>query len=248
MRLADKQVLSDVIDAAQLLKQERKINSRNLALVLVHDLLLARGIQAGDGPIKQAVLRHRTRLQSEFTRLKIKRGAKSNAELAQTDDARAGELSVACIPTPGLFYLPAAIPRYVRINRTCWSSKDALKALKAQGYEEGDPLTSKSENSSSLVKTMSLTPFYNSKAFKKDEHIPDLFAFHPSVRFTDDPLYLSGKIILQDKASCFPAHVLAPPARDDTVVIDATAAPGNKTSHLCAIMQNKGKVRVDLSI
>ncbi|KAL1949306.1 hypothetical protein VTO73DRAFT_8187 [Trametes versicolor] len=201
-----KQVLSDVIDAAQLLKQERKINSRNLALVLVHDLLLARGIQAGDGPIKQAVLRHRTRLQSEFTRLKIKRGAKSNSELAQTDDARA-----------------AAIPRYVRVNRTCWSSKDALKALKAQGYEEGDPLTS-------------------NKAFKRDEHIPDLFAFHPSVRFTDDPLYLSGKIILQDKASCFPAHVLAPPARDDAVVIDATAAPGNKTSHLCAIMQNKGKL------
>lgn len=88
--LVDKQVLNEVIDVIQLLKQERKITSRNLALVLVHDLLLARGIQAGEGPIKQAILRHRTRLQSEFTRLKIKRGAKSNAELAQTDDSRAG--------------------------------------------------------------------------------------------------------------------------------------------------------------
>ncbi|CDO74912.1 hypothetical protein BN946_scf184988.g19 [Trametes cinnabarina] len=142
-----KHVLNEVIDAAHLLKQEKKINSRNLALVLVHDLLLARGIQAGDGPIKQAVLRHRTRLQSEFTRVKIKKGVKSHEELAQTDDARA-----------------------------------------------------------------------------------------------DDPLYLSGKVILQDKASCFPAHVLAPPARDDALVIDATAAPGNKTSHLCGIMQNKGKL------
>ncbi|OJT10122.1 25S rRNA (cytosine-C(5))-methyltransferase rcm1 [Trametes pubescens] len=175
------QVLSDVIDAAQLLKQERRINSRNLALVLVHDLLLARRIQAGDGLIEQAVLRHRTRLQSELTRLKIKRGAKSNSELTQTDDA--------------------------------WAD---------QRYEEGDPLTL-------------------SKVFKRDEHIPDLLAFPPSVHFTDDPLYLSGKIILQDKASCFPAHVLAPPARDDAMVIDATAAPGNKMSHLCAIMQNKGK-------
>ena len=91
--LADKQVLSEVIDAAQLLKQERKINSRNLALVLVHDLLLAKGIQAGDGPIKQAVLRHRTRLNSEFQRVKIKRGAKSIAELARADDTRAGELT-----------------------------------------------------------------------------------------------------------------------------------------------------------
>lgn len=91
--LADKQVLGEVIDAAQLLKQEKKINSRNLALVLVHDLLLAKGIQAGDGPIKQAVLRHRTRLNSEFQRTKIKRGVKSTEELTQTDDARAGELT-----------------------------------------------------------------------------------------------------------------------------------------------------------
>ncbi|KAI0833286.1 S-adenosyl-L-methionine-dependent methyltransferase [Trametes gibbosa] len=201
-----KQALNDVIDTTKLLTQERKITSRNLALVLVHDLLLAGGIQAGEGPIKQAVLRHRTRLQSELTRLKIKRGAKSNHELAQTDDSRA-----------------ASIPRYVRVNGTRWSSKEALKAFKAQGYEQGDPFSSK-------------------KAFKQDDHIPDLFAFHPNARFTDDPLYLSGKIILQDKASCFPAHVLAPPARDDSVVIDATAAPGNKTSHLCAIMQNKGKL------
>ncbi|KAI0649344.1 S-adenosyl-L-methionine-dependent methyltransferase [Trametes meyenii] len=201
-----KQVLSEVIDAAHLLKEEKKITSRNLALVLVHDLLLARGIQAGEGPIKQAVLRHRTRLQSEFTRVKIKRGAKSNDELAQTDDARA-----------------AAIPRYIRVNRTCWSSKEALKCFQEQGYELGDPMSS-------------------NKAFRKDGHIPDLFAFHPCVRFTEDSLYLSGKIILQDKASCFPAHVLAPPSSDRAVVIDATAAPGNKTSHLCAIMQNKGKL------
>jgi putative methyltransferase len=79
--------------------------------------------------------------------------------------------------------------------------------------------------------------------FTKDAHIPNLLAFSPQTAFHNDPAYTSGKIILQDKASCFPAVILDPPARDDTVVIDATAAPGNKTSHLSALMKNKGKVR-----
>jgi 25S rRNA (cytosine2278-C5)-methyltransferase len=55
-------------------------------------------------------------------------------------------------------------------------------------------------------------------------------------------MYLQGKIIFQDKASCFPAVVLDPPAEDNCFVIDATAAPGNKTTHLSALMKNKGRV------
>jgi len=75
-----------------------------------------------------------------------------------------------------------------------------------------------------------------------DDHIPTLLAFHPSVRFHEDESWSSGRIILQDKASCFPAAVLSPPAEDGAYVIDATAAPGNKTTHLSALMQNRGKL------
>lgn len=57
----------------------------------MHDLLLAKGIQAGDGPIKQAVLRHKTRLHGEFQKVKIKCGASSNADLADNGDERAGD-------------------------------------------------------------------------------------------------------------------------------------------------------------
>jgi len=83
--------LVEVINASKLLKEEKKITTLNLALVLVHDLLLSRGIQAGDGPVKQAILRHKTRLRSELQRVKIKRGVKSDHELANNGDERAGK-------------------------------------------------------------------------------------------------------------------------------------------------------------
>lgn len=83
--------------------------------------------------------------------------------------------------------------------------------------------------------------------FSIDAHVPNLLAFHPSVAFHVDPLYQSGKIILQDKASCFPALILAPHHRGGDV-IDATAAPGNKTSHLSALMGNEGVVRPRLRL
>ncbi|THG98187.1 hypothetical protein EW026_g3957 [Hermanssonia centrifuga] len=201
-----KTVLCDVITAANLLKEERKITSLNLALVLVHDLLLVNGIQTSEGPIKQAVLRHKTRLRSEFQKIKIKRGVKSTTDLARTGDDRAEK-----------------IPRYVRVNTTCWTTEEAVESFLSRGY------------------TMT-GPFGHSKGFAKDQHIPDLLLFPPDTQFVDDPLLHTGKIILQDKASCFPAYILAPPAANGTVVIDATAAPGNKTSHLCALMKNKGKL------
>ncbi|KAI0767919.1 S-adenosyl-L-methionine-dependent methyltransferase [Irpex lacteus] len=202
-----KAVLADVIDAASLLKEERKITTKNLALVLVHDLLLASGgIQAGDGPVKQAVLRHKTRLNSEFQRIKIKLGASTTKELARSQDERAGK-----------------IPRYVRVNTTCWNTEDAVRSFVSRGYVLSGP-------------------FDHPKGFARDPHIPDLLLFPPDTQFVQDSVYREGKIILQDKASCFPAFILAPPAEKNTVTIDATAAPGNKTSHLAALMQNKGKL------
>lgn len=89
--IIDKTVLLEIIRSSDLLKHERsKITSQNLALVLVHDLLFSKGIQAGDGPIKQAIMRHKTRLHAELTKLKIKRDVRSTEELAQETDHRAG--------------------------------------------------------------------------------------------------------------------------------------------------------------
>lgn len=201
-----KTALTEVIQKSQLLKQERKIQSPNLALVLVHDLLLAGGMQAGDGTIKQAILRHKTRLNAEFAQLKIKQGVVCNSDLVQEAAVKASK-----------------IPRYIRINTKLWTTNEAAEYFTNKGFSVGDPLES-------------------STSFARDNHIPDLLVFPPQISFQDDSAYTAGKIILQDKASCFPAFVLSPPAHDKAVVIDATAAPGNKTSHLSTLMKGKGKL------
>ena len=75
---------------------------------------------------------------------------------------------------------------------------------------------------------------------KKDKHVPNVYEFPPNTDLHDHILVREGCIILQDKSSCFPAHILTKDMdfRDGTV-IDACAAPGNKTSHLAAILQNR---------
>lgn len=200
-----KSALAEVIAAANLLQAEKKITPHNLALVLVHDLLLSGGVQAGDGPVKQALLRHKTRLRSEFQRVKIRRGAKSDNELALGDDVRA-----------------ARIPRYVRINSLKWSIEDAITTFQMGGYAIGNP--------------------HDEMEFARDAHVENLLLFPPQTQLTDTPEYSDGRLILQDKASCFPAIVLSPPTSPGCVIIDATAAPGNKTSHLSALMGNQGKI------
>lgn len=202
-----KPVLSDVIEKANLLKEERKkLTSKNLALALVHDLLFS-SIQAGDGPIKQAILRHKTRLKGELQKIKIKKGVKDITSLAQTEDTRSSN-----------------IPRYVRVNALLWTLDEAIKHYTSLGYVLGT------------------FPFDTKKTFARDEHVPNLLLFPATTPFQNDVNYKEGKVILQDKASCFPAVVLNPSATPETIVIDATAAPGNKTSHLSAIMQNQGKL------
>ena len=70
-----------------------------------------------------------------------------------------------------------------------------------------------------------------------DEFIPNLFGIHPKEKLTSTDAYKQGRLIIQDRASCFPAQILNPvPGKDK--VIDACAAPGNKTTHLASLLNN----------
>jgi putative methyltransferase len=124
----DQPVLLEVIQAAGLLQQERKLlKDKNLVLLLVHDLLLARGVQAGDGPLKQAVMKHKTRLNAELVKVKVKRGATKVAELAQSN------------------ILGGDGRRWIRINTLRASEKEVLEVLQREGYVLSQPLENNSQ-------------------------------------------------------------------------------------------------------
>lgn len=80
----------------------------------------------------------------------------------------------------------------------------------------------------------------NQHMVQKDEMVPDVLILPPGSNLHNHPLVTSGSVFMQGKASSMVAVALGP--KPGWEVLDACAAPGNKTVHLAALMKGKGKV------
>ncbi|KAL9123892.1 MAG: hypothetical protein Q9217_006722 [Psora testacea] len=223
-------LLVEVIETSALLELERRL-SPELALLLVHDLLLnKRGVSAPSShPLRQAVERHKTRLNAEFVKARIKRGCYSREELLARLKSSQG-YPVAMnnnILDDEVKKTGWARPRWVRVNVLKTTLEEQMKTTFA-GYEE-------------LMLLEELLRSQSTVVLHIDKHIPNLIALPPLTDLTRTRAYLDGMIILQDKASCFPACLLSPQSSDGGCV-DACAAPGNKTTHLAAILDTRKSV------
>lgn len=185
-------------------KNGKPAYSRLTLMLLCHDLLLSKSkrIQMGKHPIKEYVLKFRTSLKGELVKLKVKLKVTDFSQLV--DSAESGD-----------DYTPV---RWVRINPLRIRDNDTSIVLKE--------LLKKFPNKVDSWKNIIPGSIYF------DDYIPNLYGIHPSDKITSNELYKQGKIIIQDRASCFPAHILNPTQKD--IVIDACSAPGNKTSHVAA--------------
>ncbi|XP_051137292.1 25S rRNA (cytosine-C(5))-methyltransferase NSUN5 isoform X2 [Andrographis paniculata] len=75
---------------------------------------------------------------------------------------------------------------------------------------------------------------------QQDNIVPDLLILPPGADLHNHSLVINGDIFLQGKASSMAAIALGP--KPGWEVIDACAAPGNKTVHLAALMKGQGKI------
>nr|XP_023030251.1 probable 28S rRNA (cytosine-C(5))-methyltransferase [Leptinotarsa decemlineata] len=126
-------------------------------------------------------------------------------------------------------------PRYVRVNSLALTLNEAVEGFRDEGWIMSKFLD-KSDYQGFLNKISSL----NEDEFLVDIHIPNLLIFPPKTQFYNHPAYKNGSIILQDKASCLPVHILNP--TPGSKVLDMCAAPGMKTTHLAAVLNNEGTV------
>lgn len=178
--------------------------------------------------LRVAVSRHRARLAAELTKARLRRGFASVEELRTNLENNANQegLQLESVPGGGPSAERWIHPRWIRIN-TLRTTLDAQLKTTFDGYILTDSIEEITKRN-----TISATE----KLIHIDRHIPNLVAIAASTRLSKSYAYLNGLIIFQDKASCFPAYLLNP-KRAEGEIIDACAAPGNKTTHLAMLLQ-----------
>lgn len=215
-------VLKDVVENSGILKLEKKLTPI-LAVLLTHDLLISKGGVAAPAnhSLKLSITRHRARLSAEFTKIRVKQGFGSLDAFRQHINAEAESGNA-----NGDSSDPNEHPRWVRVNAVRTSLETQLNTT-FKDYEQKEKLSD----------VMSAPA--SSRVLHVDDHIPNLLALPPRADLSKVKAYQTGELIIQDKASCFPAYLLNVQP-DDGDAIDGCAAPGNKTTHLAAIVaQNK---------
>lgn len=215
-------------------RKGKPIYQKLTLLLLVHDLLLSKSkrIQMGKHPIKDYVLRYKVRLNAELAKLKLKLKVKDLSALtimhksADSNDNNNNNSnssgSGGGAHSNNMVDNDSPPVRWIRINPLrCLNDKQTtemvLKELRKKFTERVDHWNQ-------------IVP----GSIYYDTFIPNLYGIHPRDKITSHELYKQGKIIIQDRASCFPAHILSPTIND--VIIDGCAAPGNKTTHVASYM------------
>lgn len=185
---------------------------------MTHDLLLSKkgiALPAKHG-LHAAISRHKARLTSELTKARLKRKCASLEALREQVNAGASGSR-----DDGTGYVH---PRWIRINTLLTTLERVLETTFGDFRRVGT-LADITRPRDSKAKVIYLDP-----------DIPNLLAISGNQDLSRSQAYKEGRLIFQEKASCFPAYLLDPTSTQGDI-IDACAAPGNKTTHLAALLE-----------
>ncbi|KAA1088276.1 hypothetical protein PGTUg99_000836 [Puccinia graminis f. sp. tritici] len=207
-------------------------SAHSLVLILIHDhLFSSRGIALSKiHKIRAAIERHSSALKAELSRLMVRQAVSRVSDLA--DSFQRGTDSVD--EDSGGTNLNS--PRWMRVNTIKWSVDQAKGWFIDAGWTQVSSLEALTNQTSDSPDQLLV--------FAEDEHVAGLLALPSAVVLAKLAPYVDGRLIAQDKASCMPAQLLLGdhPHNPPIEVIDATAAPGNKTTMLSSIVGPRGKV------
>lgn len=198
------------------------VRNKGLLYVMLYEILFGpyKSIRGG-GKIKRMIIKYENELRSEANRCLTSTSVGRNL----------------------MDYSNRSIdfPRYVRVNTLRTTVVDVVDILRRElktKYATTEEADDSRKNTTVVSDIMDI--------LYVDAHVPDLLVLPPTASswlHHDYELVLSGKIVLQDKSSCFSALVLMNGLGDGSIppcfdYIDACSAPGNKTSHLAALVHN----------
>ncbi len=207
-----------------------KVRNQGLVYVLLYELLFGkyRSIRGG-GKVKRSIMKFEKDLVEVRDRV-VKDGNNTNG--SGNGNGNRNNMPI--------------FPRYVRVNKLKATTEEVVQLLKEEVKRQ---LLSKKESNGENDKIKNDDNNGSNINFDvyQDRHVPDLLVLPPktSIQWHESELVNTGKVILQDKSSCFSALALVHGSNglvkgENTIgdFIDATAAPGNKTLHLAALVYN----------
>lgn len=246
------ELLKDVLDMAEFFKYYPRAN-RSLAMVLCYDQVVGKGVNTNNDTTARAIRESSAFLREAYWRVEKhhvippKTAAREDGEDLESgkekESAFSGSSSsiMSSAPIASLVRLP----RYARVNTLKIQKIALVERLERAREAIRKRMREDSEECKKKKPRKVLPPFH------EDAVIPDLLVFPPGTDLHAHPAVRSGQLILQDRSSCLPAAILldAIPSelsfKEDNralleYVIDACAAPGNKTTHLAALGAEQG--------
>ncbi|EPY22919.1 methyltransferase [Strigomonas culicis] len=226
--------------------------SRDLSLCMAYDAVIGKGVNTKNDTTARAVADSVKYLRDAYAQVRrrhhiVPRSSES-MDTSAFDEGEAGSTGKRArdggdvdgeeeaMASGGVAAASLRLPRYARVNTLKIDAETLVQRLRSAAAE-------KRKQQQTVAKAGRILP-----DFTRDPVVPDLLVFPSGTDLHAHPAVRGGQLVLQDRASCLPPCVLldavpvtvhgpaaAAPRKPLEYVVDACAAPGNKTTQLAAL-------------